>query len=57
MKGIKFFCEAVNAKEDCEKLVTPAIVWVHKVEGNASVYWIGIGWWHYAITFAIGINK
>lgn len=46
----------VNEKEDYEKLLTPAILWIHKKEGNKSVYCIGIGWWHFAFTFAIGIN-
>lgn len=57
MSKVEFFFDAVNATDDCEKLVTPAIVFIHKAEDKASIYWIGIGWWHFAITFAIGIKQ
>lgn len=60
MKGIRFFLKAVAAKGDPEKLVLPGIIWIHKKDtherGTAHVYWIGIGWWHFAITFAVGLN-
>lgn len=44
------------ARDDDEKLVTPGIVWVKKKDGNVVVYYIGVGWWHYAVALLIGLK-
>lgn len=53
----RFYCKIFNAHDDPEKLVLPSIVYVKQTKENISAHWVGIGWWHYGISFAIGIIK
>ena len=45
-----------SAKEDCEKLVTPSIVYINTnhesfKEDRRNGFMIFIGWWHWCIVF------
>lgn len=47
IRQVKFI--AGRAGKDCEKLLTPGIVFGHKNKGELHVIFIGAGWWDFYI--------
>lgn len=40
-----------RAVNDCEKMVTPGILYASKSDGSLSVHLIAIGWWDFHVSF------
>jgi len=57
MDRFKFDCGFESSTDDCEKLVTPGIIYVHKESEIVDGHYIAIGWWHYSFFIFIGILK
>jgi len=55
MKLVRLSVETTIAREDNEKLVTPAIYTCKAKDDEATSIIVGVGWWHYSIYLAIGL--
>ena len=57
-KDLSFRFEVASNPKDCEKLVTPSVIFVNTnhpsfEEVRTQGFIIGVKWWHYSLIFGI----